>query len=130
MTDKNPIPNPTDWISVNFSLNMSTPIKTVAIRDTIDQITPVIESWFFSKIAGIQAEALIISTKRNIRNNAHPGLIANFLDRNSPEAKKIAEMIIHIHAGISVNIATETFYHEKKFVKIMRRVWRYPSSSG
>ena len=80
------------------------PIVTVAIRETIDQMTPVVESWLFSKIAGIQADALIISATRNIRNNTHPGLRANFFDKNSPKPKNIDEIMIQTQKGIIVKI--------------------------
>lgn len=80
------------------------PIDTVAIKETIDQTTPVMESWFFSKIAGIHEAALIMSTKINVKNKIHPGFNANSLDKNSPKAKNIAEMLIQAQKGIIVNI--------------------------
>jgi hypothetical protein len=87
---------------VNFSSKISMPTRTVAIKDTMDQITPVMESWFFSKIAGIQVVALIKSTMMNKAKTVQPGFRANFLDRNSPQAKKIAEIHIHAHEGKNV----------------------------
>jgi hypothetical protein len=106
------VARPIDWTRVTFSWKASMPIETVAMRETIDQMTPVAESWFFSKIAGIQAAALIISNAIKRINNVQPGLRANFLDTNSPIPKKIAEISIHAHAGRNKKIFIGILYHD------------------
>lgn len=99
ITEIRPANNPIAWMIVSFSSKISIPTRTVAIKDTMDQMTPVMESWFFSKIAGNHVVALIKSTIMNKAKTVQPGFRANFLDRNSPQAKKIAEMHIHAHEG-------------------------------
>ena len=42
--DTTPTAKPTDCITVNFSLKANTPIATVHITETTDQITPVIDN--------------------------------------------------------------------------------------